>query len=423
VELVFNGFEASGEYVGVIVLDTYSGGFTDEGFARAELWEISLHAQLPVPPPPVRGEWDVSATGLSKMHRSARAAEYTVVLDSEPLAEVVVVPIVVVDTPLPSTSTASATTASSSRTRMSLPRGLVASDIADTIVGASDGTPSDINSTLLGKDAGLVVWGMGNATLHTESRARVVTGRYHWGIRSVQIATALHFNASTWNTPQTLSIAAVDDNEQGINNRTVHIRHLLLSEAEGAVMFETQRHTSSGASAGVDTTSSVMSRQYRYNGTGEYHTVNGKHTAWPHAVDVARAIVGGRVPVKVSEDDAAGVTVHLPGSTLHRRNGEVAIVEGGRTSSFDIVLDSEPRAAVTVTVSSPHAAEDGANDGANDGTNDGTSTVNAQLYIRPRVHVFDAANWSTKREVLLEAFDDRVFEGSLSFAEVCIITC
>jgi hypothetical protein len=508
VDIRFNGFEAVGAYVGVIVLDTFGGDELDEGFVRTEIWELSLFAQLPVLSPRVRGEWDVPATGLSKMHLNSRPAQYTIVLDSEPLSEVVVLPVVVVDT-LDDPSSASSA-ASARRTLIRLPRGLVATTGAD----------ASTNLSTLG--AGLVLWGTQNTSHDQPSKKRLVTGRYHWGVRSVEVATALHFNASTWNKPQSLSIAAVDDNRQGINGRTVRVRHMVLSDGESIQSFETQvRHGTSTLVRKI-----TAAQQYRYNGTNKYHTTKGQKPIWPYAVDVVKSINRGEIPVKVGEDDKAGITIHLPGSTLLKRNGQVPIVEGGATSSFAIVLDSEPRSPVTVVVSSPNeVAETNAptpaviadtvtmptplspptpSPVANSSSSSSSSSVttptkrptlaptsaptaptyapsaaptaaptaapstaptkapsasptnaptsqptnagdthtptsspssvptpaptpsptsvptsaNPQLYIRPRVHVFDARSWSTLKTIVLTAYDDQIFEGSQSFSEV-----
>jgi hypothetical protein len=86
----------------------------------------------------------------------------------------------------------------------------------------------------------------------------------------------------------------------------------------------------------------------------------------------------------IADDDNAGITFTpaLP--------GPLAITEGGAGASYDIVLDAQPLASVTIGVETP----------------DGQSTV------APALPTFTPANWNVPQTITVTAVDDQVAEGS-----------
>ena len=131
--------------------------------------------------------------------------------------------------------------------------------------------------------------------------------------------TALTFTADNWNTPQTITVTAAQDDD-AVTDDPVTITHAV-----------------SG---------------------GDYE-------------DVAAA----GVEVTITEDDTAGVTIST--ATLE--------VPEGSSQSYTIVLDTEPAADVTVEIQVPE---------------------NAKIAVSPLTLTFTAANWNTPQTVTVAAAQD-----------------
>jgi hypothetical protein len=89
----------------------------------------------------------------------------------------------------------------------------------------------------------------------------------------------------------------------------------------------------------------------------------------------------------VGDDDVAGVTIVESG-------GSTAATEGGATDGYTVVLDSQPIAEVTITLTPDHQVDLGAGVGA------------------PIQLVFDAGNWGLAQPVTVTAADDDVDEDA-----------
>lgn len=139
--------------------------------------------------------------------------------------------------------------------------------------------------------------------------------------------------AQCWSTPQTVTITAVDD-----------------AIAEGA-HADTVSHSVSSADAD-------------YNG-----------------------IAVGNVTVNLTDNDTAGVTITESG-------GNTAVNEGGGTDTYNAVLQSEPTANVTVTVTPP---------GAQLTANGSAAPVNL---------TFTPGNYNVAQSVTVQAQDDSIAEGA-----------
>jgi hypothetical protein len=142
--------------------------------------------------------------------------------------------------------------------------------------------------------------------------------------------STLTFTPADWETPQTVTVTALDD---------------LLVEGghTGAVT-----HTAKSADPA-------------YNG-----------------VVVADVVAG------IADNEAAGVLVTPT-------EGGTAVVEGGATDTYTVVLISQPTADVTVTL-----------------------TVDPQLFVAPVTLTFTPDNWNVAQTVTVEAVNDEVFEGDHS---------
>ena len=87
--------------------------------------------------------------------------------------------------------------------------------------------------------------------------------------------------------------------------------------------------------------------------------------------------------VDVVDDDTAGVTITPSGAST-----DVA-EDGSATDDYEVELDSEPLADVTITM----------------------ATLGSQVAVVPATLTFTAANWDTAQTVDVTAVDDDVFEG------------
>ena len=136
--------------------------------------------------------------------------------------------------------------------------------------------------------------------------------------------TVLTFTTGNWDTAQTVTVTAVDDNDA--DDESVDVLHTAASSDDAA-----------------------------YNG-----------------------LAGDVVTVTVTDNDDAGVTI-VPAASLMSPVGE------GGTGSYTVVLDSQPSGAVTVTAAS---ADSGA------------------VTVSPTVLTFTTGNWDTAQTVTVTAVDD-----------------
>jgi hypothetical protein len=147
-------------------------------------------------------------------------------------------------------------------------------------------------------------------------------------------AASLIFTTANWNTPQTVTVSGVDES---IND---------------------------GNTAFVIVTGAVTSADSKYDG-----------------VDPAN------VSVTNTDDDSAGITV-TPTSGL-------TTTEAGGTAQFSIVLNSQPGANVSLSLSSSNTAEG---------------------LIAPASVSFTTANWSTPQVITITGVDDLVHDGDANYS-------
>jgi hypothetical protein len=337
-------------------------------------YELTFSANTSLLYPKIRGNWDVVTTNLSRTNLEATSSSYLVVLDSEPLGEVVVTPRV-------------------------------------------------------GDNTTLTAWDAKNSPANKDSRRTVVTGIYHSSIRTTEIATALTFNASTWNVPQEVQVFAVDDNVAN-GNRTFTITHTSNSE-DNMLTVQHQIATLYGFVA----ENKGIPQIDQYEGTNQFHEPHDRRTAVPTTTPTstpstaptgaptnvtgntnmtptvaptslptttpsasptssptnaptAAWLPNGAITVSVMEDDRVGLTLFL---------SSISVTEGGNTGMIEMVLDSQPVHPVTVTMIVP---------------SDGT-----QLTVMPQQLTFSTQTWSVPQQVVCTAVDDDVFEGRVPFTE------
>jgi len=146
------------------------------------------------------------------------------------------------------------------------------------------------------------------------------------------VAISLTFTAADWDTPQTVTVTAVDDDVE-VGDRVGTITHVAAS-ADG-----------------------------NYNG--------------PVLPDIVPAIM---------EDDVAGVSIAETG-------GHTAVTEGAATDSYQVVLNSQPETDVLITADPGGQVDLGAGPGT------------------PVQLTFTPVNWSTPQTVTVTAVDDTDDEG------------
>jgi len=91
------------------------------------------------------------------------------------------------------------------------------------------------------------------------------------------------------------------------------------------------------------------------------------------------------VTVNITDNDVPVV----PGVTITESGGSTDVAEGGALDSYEVVLNTQPSAAVTVTTS-----------------------PDAQTIVSPTIMVFNSGDWDTPQTAFLFAVDDDVAEGS-----------
>lgn len=294
------------------------------------------------------GSTDVTEGGASDT--------YSVVLESEPTAEVTITISPDADTSVnPSSLTFTPGDWSS-------PQVVTVSAVNDAVAegphtstithaaGSTDGnyngaTIAEVTANVTDNDtAGVIISESGGSTTVTEGGATdtysVLLNSEPTGNVTVTTATdgvttaspaSLTFTVENWNTPQVVTVTAVND-----------------AVAEGL-------HVSV-------ITNTLTSTDGNYNG----------------------GVIG--VVADVIDNDTAGVNVIQTG-------GSTMITEGGGSDSYSITLHSEPTAEVTITIAPDTQTDVGAGPGT------------------ARTMTFDSGNWSAPQTVTVTAVDDEVAEG------------
>jgi hypothetical protein len=318
-----SGFSATSKYLMVVVEEVYhdytsanqlvvdpATGNVLEAAADAPVVEVSVaefsfFATHIKQYPAQRGNWDVASTGISRMNLQSKPSFYSVVLDSEPLSEVVIWPMV------------------SDRSQ------LVAWDKVNNsydtyAVNATNGSAGTGGGALYSSSYGS--YGDGQPTpaptaayasfgSYVGSYVPVPEGRrgkgvletlkfadYGTVVRSAKVVSSLTFNASSWNVPQIIEVRAVDNNVAS-GNRSLYLVHISSSEDKAATVVQqsatlhsfNSRYTSVGA-------------EHLYNGIQRYHTATGRVGQWPYARNITWESTIGNVKVGIQEDDVPGVT-------------------------------------------------------------------------------------------------------------------
>jgi len=253
-----SGFSSSKRYIAVFFDESYGGHAMGDGsdpplVMPLEVHEMTFTGAIPYANPDIRGDWNVAETNISRTHLESVPDDYTIVLDSEPLSDVVITPVV-----------------------------------QDHIQLAS--------------------WDKFNSSFNQEYSEVVTTGRYHTGNRVTRIATSLHFNASTWHIPQTVLVSAVDNNvAQG--NRMLSVSHTSVAHKTD---FQPVQQKAVGNTEKFSQDILALRSQYRYGGIDKYHTVSAEAPRlpeWPRAYNKTYKSNTGKVVVDIAEDDKAGVSV------------------------------------------------------------------------------------------------------------------
>lgn len=254
----------------------------------------------------------------------------------------------------------------------------------------------------------------------------------------------LTFTATNWNAPRTVTVTAVNDSTaEGAHQATVthttisadpsynaitvssvqaaisdnDVAGVILSESGGAtavteggaadtytvvltsrplgdvtVTVDPDAQTDAGAGAGSPLQLTFTQDNWNAAQTVTLTATNDDIAEAPQTSSIAHSVTSAdslydgisaaSVTATVTDNDTAGVVITQSGGTT-------AITEGGVTDTYTIVLQSQPTANVTVTVSA-----------------DGESTV------FPTTHLFTAASWNIPRTITVTAVDDSVAEGA-----------
>ena len=250
---------------------------------------------------------------------------------------------------------------------------------------------------------------------------------------------SLTFTSLNWNTPQTVTVTAVNDNiDEGVHtstlshsaisddaayngaviasvtanitdNDTAGITTTTIStdttEAEGAATFTVvleSRPTqnvdiaivSSDTGEGIVSTSSLRFNPNNWNTartvtvTGVNDDVDDGDIAYSITVGLSSSddpnysgLSGGSVSVTNIDNDSAGVTVVESAAATD-------ITEGSLTDSYTIVLNTQPTSNVTITLSS-----------------------DSQSSVSPSTLTFTSGNWDATQSITVTAVNDFVVEG------------
>ena len=257
-------------------------------------------------------------------------------------------------------------------------------------------------------------------------------------VGAVTVSGALTFNPSNWQTPQAVTVTAVDDTDA--DDEAVTITHAitgygnLTSGPEIAVAVDDDETTVGPATPGVDASTSALALD-EGGSSGTYTLVlrtnpGGAVTVTPSSSDAAVVTVSGALTFDASnwetpqtvtvtpvddndaddetatithavsgygniasgpeiavavDDDEVPVTPVTPATPgVDASTSTLALEEGGSSSTYTLVLRTNPGGAVTVTPSSSDAA---------------VVTVSGAL-------TFDASNWETPQTVTVTPVDD-----------------
>ena len=256
----------------------------------------------------------------------------------------------------------------------------------------------------------------------------------------------INFNPSNWSTPQTITVAAVDDSiAEGTHNATlthtatssdadysgITINSVTVAvtdnDTPGVTITESGGNTAVTEAGATDAYDVVLNRAPTANVTVRIAfdptqvTVNGSGTSpvdltftpanWnaaqivtvaavddglieaaPHNSTITHmtlstagnydALTVNSVTVGITDNDAPGVTITESG-------GNTAISEAGATDTYDVVLTAAPTANVTVRITFDPTQV----------TVNGSGTSPADL-------IFTPANWNTAQTVTVAAVDD-----------------
>lgn len=293
--------------------------------------------------------------GKTEVTEGGAGDSYTVVLDTQPTANVVVTltvptaqlqasPTILTFTPA---NWSSAQTVNVSAVNDTLDEGLhfasithaaSSSDpeyngvpVAAVTVTINDNDRAKVTITESGGKTEVAEGGAGDSytvVLDTQPSANVTITLTAPTAQLQASPTTLTFTPANWSSPQTVNVAAVNDTvDEGLHLATI-------------------THTASSS--------------------------DGNYSGLPV----------GDVVVAITDNDKAKVTITESG-------GKTEVTEGGATDSYTVVLDTQPAANVTVTLSVPAA----------------------QLLANPTSLTFTPANWDMPQSVNVAAVDDAVDEG------------
>jgi hypothetical protein len=324
-------------------------------------------------------------------------------------------------------------------------------DSADLAVTNADNDTPGITVTPV---SGLITTEAGGTALfsvrlNTQPAANVVTGLISSNLAEGTIsASSLTFTAANWNTPQTVTITGVDDdiddgdiaysittsaassadadyNGMAVSDVSVvntdndtggvsitPTAGLITTEAGGTASFSVALNSKPTASVSISlsstntaegtvSASSITFTSANWN-VAQIVTLSGQDDAIDDgnaaysittgAVTSADLTYNGINPSDVSalntDDDVAGITVTPSG---------LITTEAGGTTSFRVVLNSQPTANVTIPISSSDTSE-------------GTVSTASLL--------FTSANWNTPQTVTITGVDDLVDDGDVSYTIV-----
>ena len=249
--------------------------------------------------------------------------------------------------------------------------------------------------------------------------------------------SVLTFTTGDWSTPQTVTVTAVNDAVvEGPHSGD--ISHSASGGSYGGVSIsDVLPNITDNDTASVNVTESGGSTDITEGGTGDTYTVvldlepsatvtitittGGQVTASPsvltfttgdwnsaqtvtvtavndavvegaHSGDISHSASGGSydgvsiadVDPNITDNDTASVTVT-------ESSGATDVIEGGATDTYTVVLDLEPSATVTITL-----------------------TTGGQVSASPSVLTFTTGNWSSAQTVTVTAVNDVIVEGAHS---------
>ena len=406
--------------------------------------------------------------GTTLVAEAGGTDSYTIVLDSEPTNSVTVT--VTSDAQSTVSTSSIVFTAANWDTAVTVTVSAVNDDIDEasphgssithtaTSVDASynDIEILNVNASVTDNDtAGVTVTESGGTTVITEAGGTdsytIVLASEPLGDVTVDIAvdadvsvstSSLVFTSANWDTTQTVTVTAVNDDIDEISPHTGTVSHSLSStdgaynglavsnvsasitdnDTAGVTVVESAGSTAVSESA-VDTdsytivldseptdpvtvainpgaqatisTSSIVFTTANWDTpvTVTVSSVNDDiDEASPHTGTITHTVTSNDsiyngitvvdVSASVTDDDTAGVTLSQSGDTT-------AVTEVGETDSYTIVLDSEPTNSVTISV-----------------------TPDTQTTVSTSSVVFTSANWDTPVTVTVSAVDDDVDESS-----------